>query len=160
MAGIAFKTEFLTDYRFYWWKEHLRDLYFHLRYRTKWLEHATALSMRATNDDQDWQIFISFEIFISPPFLWNFRLQILTLSQIRGQHTEPPWNSACAGLFTLLLAPIFETGMCILKTCPFTSPAFLDVNFEWKNCSNILRLRLKCERGRKFSITYRCHFHL
>ena len=49
MAGIAFKTEFLTDYRFYWWKEHLRDLYFHLRYRTKWLEHATALSMRATN---------------------------------------------------------------------------------------------------------------
>ena len=44
-----------------------------------------------------------------------FRCQIWTLSKIRGQHTEAPWNSACAHMFSFFLASVFEIGKWILR---------------------------------------------
>jgi hypothetical protein len=37
-----------------------------------------------------------------------FRCQILTLSKIRGQRTEAPWNSTHAHMFSFFLALRFE----------------------------------------------------
>ena len=44
-----------------------------------------------------------------------FRCQISTLSKIRGQVTEAPWNSACAHMFSFFLASIFEIGKWVLR---------------------------------------------
>ena len=43
------------------------------------------------------------------------RCQILTLSKIRGQHTEAPWNSTHAHRFGFFLASTFEIGKWILR---------------------------------------------
>ena len=44
-----------------------------------------------------------------------FRCQILVLSKIWGQHTEAPWNFACAHMFSFFLASIIEIGKWTLR---------------------------------------------
>ena len=46
---------------------------------------------------------------------WIFRMKISTLSQIWGQHTEAPWNSTCAHMFSFFLASRFEVWKWILR---------------------------------------------
>ena len=43
------------------------------------------------------------------------RCQTLALSKIRGQHTEAPWDSTCAHVFSFFLASMFEIGKWILR---------------------------------------------
>ena len=43
------------------------------------------------------------------------RCQILTLRKVWGQHTDAPWDFACARMFSFFLASIFEIGKWILR---------------------------------------------
>ena len=71
---------------------------------------------------------------------WIFRCQILILSQVWGQHTDAPWNFACARMFSFFLAWI----------PPWVPPPTAQVNpgapatsslcpIEWINCKSPCR---------------------